>query len=60
MMCEIICLAELIGGCLGGILLILLVLAVYDLRWSKDRKAKENRKRSPHNLANLAHFQNQG
>ncbi|MBA7645992.1 hypothetical protein ES703_53753 [subsurface metagenome] len=59
-MCEIICLAELVGGCLGGILLTLGVLALFDFRWSKTRRAKEKRERSPHNLANLSDFQRQG
>ena len=59
-MCEIICLGELIGGGLGGILLTLGVLALLDLRWSKKRKAEERKKRSAHGLGPLMHFQDQG
>ena len=59
-MCELICLGELVGGFFVGILFTLLTLAVYDLRWSKTRRAKEKRKRSAHNLANLSDFQKQG
>ncbi len=52
-MCEIICLAELVGGCLGGILFTLGVLALIDLRWSKSRKEK---KPSSHSLDTNRHW----
>ncbi|MBA7597104.1 hypothetical protein ES703_04099 [subsurface metagenome] len=50
-MCEIICLAELVGGFLIGILFTLGVLALIELRWTKRAK-----KPSSHSLDTNRHW----
>lgn len=54
-MCELICLAELVGGFFIGILFTLGVLALIALRWTKRAK-----KPSSHSLDTNMHFQDQG